>query len=98
MAQLAQRVPDVKFVIEVMEEEGLDISRQWRTQITPDLVDAADKVIVMAGRDTWPDFLVEGGKVEFWEIQDGVNQPKDFAREIRDQIKAKVEQLVLEIG
>ena len=47
--------------------ENLDLSSEQRTQLTPELVDAADKVVVMAERETWPDYLVEGGKVEFWD-------------------------------
>ena len=81
-----------------MEEEGLDISSEQRNQPTQGLVDAATKVIVMAQRDSWPDYLVEGGKVVFWEIPDSVNVPSETAQSIMDQIKRLVEDLVRETG
>ena len=71
--------PSVVMVLELLNEEGLDISSEQRNQLTPELVDAADKVIVMAQRDSWPDYLVEGGKVVFWEISDSVNVPRETA-------------------
>ena len=85
-------------VLELMNGEGLDISSEQRNQLTPELVDAAYKVIVMAQRDSWPDYLVEGGKVVFWETSDPVNSPKDPAQSIMDQIKGFVKDLVWETG
>ncbi len=99
LAERAEVAPSVVLVLELMsEEEDLDLSSEQRTQLTPELVDAADKVIVMAERETWPDYLVEGGKVEFWEITDAVNIPMDQVRAIKDQIKVKVQALVQETG
>ena len=90
--------PSVVMVLELLNEEGLDISSEQRNQLTPELVDAADKVIVMAQRDSWPDYLVEGGKVVFWEISDPVNVPRETAQSKMDQIKGLVEDLVRETG
>jgi len=90
--------PSVVMVLELMNEEGLDISSEQRNQLTPELVDAAYKVIVMAQRDSWPDYLVEGGKVVFWEISDPVNVPRETAQSIMDQIKGLMEDLVRETG
>lgn len=98
VAQNAKESPSVALVMELMDEEGLDISSERRTQLTPKLVSAADKVIVMAQRESWPGYLVEGGKVAFWDIEDPVNIPKETARAIKDQIKAKVEELVRGTG
>ena len=98
VAQRAEESPSVALVMELMDEEGLDISSERRTQLTPELVSAADNVVVMAQRDSWPGYLVEGGKVAFWDIADPVNIPKDAARAIKNQIKAKVEELVRGTG
>ena len=99
LAERAKVAPSVVLVLELMsEEEGLDLSSEQRTQLTPELFDAADKVIVMAERETWPDYLVEGGKVEFWEIADAFNISKDQMQAIKKQIKVKVEALVRETG
>ena len=99
LAERAEVAPSVVLVVELMsEEEGLDLSSEQRTQLTPELVDAADKVIVMAERETWPDYLVEGGKVEFWEIADAFNISKDQVQAIKEQINAKVAESVRETG
>jgi len=74
-AERGQVAPSVVMVLELMNEEGLDISSEQRNQLTPELVGAAYKAIVMAQRDSWPDYLMEGGKVVFWEISDPVNIP-----------------------
>ena len=98
VAERGQVAPSVVMVLELMNEEGLDISSEQRNQLTPELVDAAYKVIVMAQRDSWPDYLVEGGKVVFWEISDPVNIPRDPAQSVMDQIKGLVKDLVRETG
>ena len=99
LAERAEVATSVVLVVELMsEEEGLDLSSEQRTQLTPELVDAADKVIVMAERETWPDYLVEGGKVEFWEIADAFNISKDQVQAIKEQINAKVAESVRETG
>ena len=67
LAERADVAPSVVLVLELMSEEKTWTFPQSREQLTPELVDAADKVIVMAERETWPDYLVEGGKVEFWD-------------------------------
>ena len=99
LAERDEVAPGVVLVLELMsEEENLDLSSEQRTQLTPELVDAADKVIVIAERATWPDYLAEGGKVEFWEIEYAFNILMDAVRGIKDQMKVKVEELVRETG
>ena len=99
VAKRAEVAPSGVLVLELMsEEEDQDLSSEQRTQLTPELVDAADKVIVMAERETWPDYLAEGGKVEFWAIEYAFNIPIDAVRAIKDQIKVRVEELVRETG
>ncbi|MCS5654499.1 MAG: hypothetical protein NZ810_01040 [Dehalococcoidia bacterium] len=53
VAKRAEVAPSGVLVLELMsEEEDQDLSSEQRTQLTPELVDAADKVIVMAERET----------------------------------------------
>ena len=40
-----------------LKELGVDISQNLRTQLTSEMVQQADKVIVMADKDNWPDYL-----------------------------------------
>ena len=69
MLQRLQDYPDEKatlpILVDIMNEEGVSISSGRQTKFTPELVDAADMVMVMAQRDSWPDYLIKGGKVTF---------------------------------
>ena len=100
--QRLQDYPDenatLPMLVDIMNEQGLRISSGRQTQLTPELVDAADRVMVMAQRDSWPDYLVEGEKVTYWDIEDPLNITKETAQQVVDQAKAKVEELVREIG
>ena len=88
--------PTLAMLMDIMNEEGRGISSGIQTQLSPELVNAADRVMVMAQKDSWPDYLVEGEKVTFWEIEDPLKVTKETAQLVVDQ--AKVEELVREIG
>jgi len=77
---------------------GEDISDRERQQLTPEMVHAADLVILIAEKNRWPDYLQEGGKVVFWDIPDAYRQDDDFATDVFRQVHNRVEQLVKEIG
>jgi protein-tyrosine-phosphatase len=77
---------------------GVDISDGERQQLTPEMVDAADLVILIVEKERWPDYLQEGGKVVFWDIPDAFRQDDNFAAAVFRQVHNRVEQLVNEIG
>jgi len=77
---------------------GVDISEKERQQLTTEMVDEADLVIVIAEKNTWPDYLQEGGKVVFWDIPDAYGHDDNFADDVYRQVRNRVEQLVKEIG
>ena len=81
-----------------MKELGVDISQNVRTQLTEDLVRQVDRVIVIADRDTWPDYLSNSDKVVVWDIQDTLGMGSDEAQLLLDEIKRRVEELVRETG
>ena len=84
--------------IPLMKHEGVDISERSRDQLTPTMVHEADRVIVMANRDSWPDYLGDSGKVTHWEIADPVGMDEHAALSIYDEIKRQVQELVRETG
>ena len=79
-----------------MDEIGLDIKENTAKSLTPKIVKDADKIIVMAEKETWPDYLKKSNKITFWEIEDVCGQSLDKFRKVRDQIKSLVEDLVKE--
>jgi protein-tyrosine-phosphatase len=82
----------------VRREFGLDIAEKERQQLTPEMIDTSDLAIVIAEKESWPDYLKEGGKVVFWDIQDPAGMANDFAEDVYREVQPRVEQLVAEIG
>jgi len=80
--------------ITYMSEQGVDVSEQVRDQLTPEMVQDADKVIVMADEDNWPDYLRNSNKVVVWTIEDTRGMVPDSARPLYDEIKRRVQELV----
>lgn len=82
-------------VVEVMLEEGIDISQNKPKLLTVDDVRASDYVITMGCGDTCPIF--PGKKYLDWPLQDPAGQGPDAVRPIRDEIKGLVKGLLAEI-
>ena len=69
-----------------------------RKQLTPELMDEADRVVVMAERDNWPDFLAANDKVTIWDLPDPGVLTIEAGNEVFDEIGRRVEELVHQIG
>ncbi|MFH1015921.1 MAG: arsenate reductase ArsC [Chloroflexota bacterium] len=82
--------------VKVMKEAGIDISQQNPKKLTPEMLESADRVITMGCgvEETCPATLVP---TEDWALDDPKGQPIEKVREIRDQIKNRVEKLINEI-
>ncbi|HEX6366462.1 MAG TPA: arsenate reductase ArsC [Agromyces sp.] len=78
--------------IAVMAEEGIDIAGEQPKILTTDAVREADAVITMGCGDTCPIF--PGKRYEDWELTDPAGQPIDTVREVRDDIKTRVQALL----
>lgn len=79
----------------VMLEEGIDLSSAVPERLSDEKVIASDYVITMGCGDACPYF--PGKTYLDWPLDDPKNQPIEKVREIRDEIKLKVEKLVAEI-
>ncbi len=86
-------IPLAEPVIRFMRKEGFDASENFRKQITKKMVDNADKVIVMAEKEIWPDFLINNPKVVFWDIED----PKGISDEGYKNIISYLRRLIGEM-
>lgn len=82
--------------IRAMKEIGFDVSQGIRKQVTPELIESSDKVILMAEKDTWPNYLENNPKVILWDVENPKGVTFEKTCEIRDIIKKKVEQLISE--
>ena len=82
-------------VHEAMLEEGIDLSAEKPTVLTPDAVEASDVVITMGCGDTCPIF--PGKRYEDWELDDPAGQGVEATRLIRDDIKSRIQRLIAEL-
>ena len=82
-------------VVAVMEEIGLDVSREFPKPLTGDAVRAADVVITMGCGDACP--IYPGKRYEDWALDDPAGQDLETVRRIRDEIDRRVETLVAEL-
>jgi protein-tyrosine-phosphatase len=87
-----------KYSIPYMLEHGVNLGNRERTQLTRELVDAADKVVMILPKGDWPDWLTEGEKVVLWDLEDPVDMDHDAAWKVFDEIGVRIRALVGEIG
>ena len=80
---------------DAMAELGIDIAAEQPKLLTTDAVQASDVVITMGCGDACPIF--PGKRYEDWELDDPAGQDLDAVRSIRDDIRARIEQLVTEL-
>jgi arsenate reductase len=78
----------------VMSEDGIDISSQYPKDVKSEDMEWADKVILMGCGVQCPNVGSVSEKVEDWGIDDPIGQPIDTYYKIRDEIKAKVKDLL----
>ena len=83
-------------VVEAMQEVGIDISHEKPKMLTLDMMDRADKVITMGcGVDgICPAIIVPS---EDWKLEDPAGKPIETVRKIRDEVKLRVEKLIVEM-
>ena len=79
-------------VVEAMREVGIDISRELPKPLTGEAVQGADVVVTMGCGDACPVF--PGKRYEDWELEDPSGEDLETVRRIRDEIDARVQQLI----
>jgi len=84
--------------IQVMNEIGLDISKQKSKDLTEDMMRNSDKIINMGCMDKnfCPTLFIP--KVVDWGIEDPKNKPVEKVREIRDEIERRIKELATDVS
>lgn len=82
--------------VEVMAEVGIDIANNTPKVLTLEAVQESDVVITMGCGDACPIF--PGKRYEDWELQDPAGQDIETVRQIRDEIKSRIENLLAELN
>jgi arsenate reductase len=81
-----------------MREAGIEVSQQKTKLLTFESMKKADKIIIMdpdLSKDIPPEYL---SKLEVWQIDKLLGKSIEPIKEIRDQIKTRVEQLIGELS
>jgi arsenate reductase len=81
--------------VQAMAEVGIDIANNKPKILTDDAVIASDVVITMGCGDTCKYY--PGKRYEDWQLDDPAGQGIEAVREIRDEIKTRVEKLLSEL-
>jgi protein-tyrosine-phosphatase len=81
--------------VAVMAEEGIDIATQVPQLLSVDSVKASDVVITMGCGDACPVF--PGKRYEDWELEDPAGKDLEKVREIRDDIRHRIDALVKDL-
>ena len=82
--------------VAAMSEIGIDITAATPKVLTADAVEASDVVITMGCGDTCPFF--PGVSYRDWQLDDPAGQPLEVVRRIRDDIAARVRDLIEELA
>ena len=82
-------------VITVMDELGLDLTKEFPKPLTTEAVQAADVVITMGCGDSCPVF--PGKRYLDWQLEDPAGKAVDEVRPIRDEIDTRVRALLAEL-
>jgi arsenate reductase (thioredoxin) len=83
-------------VIAAMSEIGLDLAAEYPKPLTAESLRAADVVITMGCGDACP--LYPGKRYLDWDLPDPARQPVGQVRLIRDEIDARVRDLLAELA
>jgi protein-tyrosine-phosphatase len=75
-----------------MAEAGIDIASETPQLLSVDSVKASDVVITMGCGDACPVF--PGKRYEDWELEDPAGKDLDRVRDIRDDIRRRIEKLL----
>lgn len=81
-----------KNIIAAVADYGVDISQCYRTQLTEDMANSFDKLIVLAEAAAIPDWLRDNPRAIFWDIQDTKAQDLETTRRIVGEISKKVQE------
>ena len=83
-------------VVDAMREIGLDLSAATPRLMTDEIARRADLIVTMGCKENCP--WVPGQDRLDWQLDDPKGRPPEEVRRIRDEIQAKVAQLLADNG
>lgn len=83
-----------EYVISLLAEDGIDASGFVSRQVTPVMLENADKAIVMSDFDSIPEWLSSSVKYEYWNVPDPQNWDIEGVRAIKADLLERVNNLI----
>ncbi len=83
-------------VLAAMKEVGIDLSAAKPQRLTDELAQGAQHLITMGCGDACP--VVPGLKRDDWPLEDPKGKPVERVREIRDDVKSRVQAFITREG
>ena len=85
---IGELVPNIQEVLDVMNEEGIDVSSYVRKQLTEEMVNQSDTVVaIIEDEVALPEYLASSPKLIRWDVEDPKGKDVETTRKIKDQIK-----------
>lgn len=89
-------MPGIKEVLDVMLEEGVDVSGAIRKQLTEEMVNNSDKIVTLLEEgDELPEYLANSPKLLKWIVGDPKGKDLNETRKIKDQIKLLISNITI---
>lgn len=82
-------------VVAAMREVGIDLSAAVPRRLTPELAECAAWLVTMGCGESCP--VVPGARRDDWTIEDPKGQPVERVRQIRDEIRRRVQHFIVEV-
>jgi len=82
-------------VVAILEERGLDSTKEFPKPLTDELAREADVVVTMGCGDTCP--VYPGKRYLDWELEDPAGKPLEVVRPIVDEIDGRIRGLLAEL-
>jgi arsenate reductase (thioredoxin) len=82
--------------VEAMAEVGIDLTGAHPKPWTEETLEATDVVVTMGCGDTCP--VLPGKRYLDWPLEDPAGKGVEAVRPIRDQIRVRVEELMVDLG
>ena len=99
-AESAGTEPDERVndrTIAVLREVGIDVSGERPQRVTAEQLQSADRVVSLDCPLPSELAAAAEGKIEQWPMPDTTGKPVEAVREVRELIKARVQQLIGEL-
>lgn len=96
IGERSKRVPAARDVlVSVLSDEGLDIFHKKRNQLSPEMLNDYEKVVVIISEpEDIPDWLRQSPKFTQWHIDDPRGKGLEETRKTKDEIKRRIVSLI----